>query len=324
MKKILITGVTGFIGTHLAQSLSKEGHKVYGLAKHSVSRNFEALEIFLKETKLYQTDITDYHATYNVLKKLDPDIIINLAALSPVRNSFEQPISYIQTNVIGAANVAHVILDMPNYKEKKMVHASTAEVFGFHEVQPMHEELLFKPSSPYANSKAMNDTYLRMLHQVYGLNVTVLRCTNTYGRKIDQSFFIEYLINAMLNRETIYIGAPDSVRDYMYVDDHVSAYVAVIKNHEMGIGEAFNAGPGVGISNRDIAYKIAEIIGFDKNKIILGEYPPDYPYRPISSDQPFIVLDATKINKVYGWSQSVSLEEGLKKTIEYWEQKKKG
>jgi nucleoside-diphosphate-sugar epimerase len=323
MTKILITGVTGFIGTHLAQRLSEEGYEVYGLAKHSVSRNTEALETFLKGTKFYEADIADYHAISNIIKKLDPNIIINLAALSPVRNSFEHPLSYIQTNVVGTANIAHAILDLPNHTDKKLVHASTAEVFGFQEVQPMHEDLILKPSSPYANSKAMNDTYLRMLHQVYGFNVTVMRCTNTYGRKIDKSFFIEYLIDAMLKKETIHIGAPDSVRDYMYINDHIEAYIAVINNPRIGVGEAFNAGPGVGISNKDIAYKIGNIIGFDKNKIKLGEYPSDYPSRPLSSDQPFIVLDATKINKVYGWSEITTLEEGLEKTIEYWKQKRK-
>ena len=93
------------------------------------------------------------------------------------------------------------------------------------------------PSSPYANTKSMTDTYLRMMTPVYGLSTTVMRCINSYGRKNDTGFFVEYVVTAMLKGEKVYVGAPDSTRDYMYVNDHVGAYLCALKHPEDGARE---------------------------------------------------------------------------------------
>lgn len=321
MKKILVTGVTGFIGSHLALELSqKKGYQVFGLVKFSTSRDMKALQPFLKDTILITGNIEDYHSIANILKNINPDIVVHLAALSPVRESFEKPFSYIQSNVVGTLNIAHAMLELPDFKKKKMIYASSAEVYGPQKVQPIKEDAVLNPSSPYSNTKAMTDVYLRMMANVYGLKTIVLRNNNTYGRKHDASFFIEYVITTMLKGDKLYIGAPDSIRDYMYVSDHVNSYIKAIESEDVS-GEAFNVDPRNPISNKDVAFKIADIIGYDKENIILGQYPPNYPMRPIESDQPFITLDATKIKNSLGWEPKVSLDDGLKKAIEYWKQK---
>jgi nucleoside-diphosphate-sugar epimerase len=162
--------------------------------------------------------------------------------------------------------------------------------------------------------------YIKMANQVYGLNSTIMRCTNTYGRKINTALFTEYVITTMLKGGKVYIGAPDSIRDYMYIDDHVDAYVKAIEN--FGIkGEAFNFGIGLGKTNKEVAFMVADILGYDKGNIVIGRYPPDYPSRPPESDQPFIVLDSTKAHHMLGWKPQVSLEEGLKRSIAYWKNK---
>jgi len=320
MKKVLITGVTGFIGSHLALALSKKGYEVYSLIKHSTSRDMKSLSPFLKDTIIVTCDISDYQSVSHTLKNVDPDIVVHLAALSPVRDSFEKPFGYVQTNVVGTMNIAHGMLELADFKKKKLIYASTAEVYGIQKVQPTKEDAALNPSSPYAITKAMTDMYLRMMPSVYGLNTTVMRCTNTFGRKLDTSFFVEYVITSILKGEKVYVGAPDSVRDYMYIDDHVNAYIKAIEHPEVK-GEALNAAPGIGMTNKEVAFKIAELLKYNKKDIILGKYPPNYPMRPIESDQPFIVLDSSKIKKMLGWKQEVSFEEGLKKTIDYWKSK---
>ena len=320
MKKVLITGVTGFIGSHLALALSKKGYEVYSLIKHSTSRDMKSLSPFLKDTIIVTCDISDYQSVSHTLKNVDPDIVVHLAALSPVRDSFEKPFGYVQTNVVGTMNIAHGMLELADFKKKKLIYASTAEVYGIQKVQPTKEDAALNPSSPYAFTKAMTDMYLRMMPSVYGLNTTVMRCTNTFGRKLDTSFFVEYVITSILKGEKVYVGAPDSVRDYMYIDDHVNAYIKAIEHPEVK-GEALNAAPGIGMTNKEVAFKIAELLKYNKKDIILGKYPPNYPMRPIESDQPFIVLDSSKIKKMLGWKQEVSFEEGLKKTIDYWKSK---
>jgi len=321
MKTILITGVTGFIGSHLAQELSRE-NEVYGAVKYSTSRNMRPLNEFLKDTTLVRCDISDYQSVYQVLKSINPDVVVHLAALSPVRDSFEKPFTYVQANVVGTLNIAHSMLELPDYKKKKLVYASTAEVYGIQKTRPIKEEAVLNPSSPYANTKSMTDTYLRMMTTVYELNTTIMRCTNTYGRKLDTSFFVEYLINAMLQGEKVYIGAPHSTRDYMYVTDHVNAYIAAIQ-HPQVKGEAFNVTPGGEISNGDLAVKIADMVGFNKKNLVLGEYPPNYPMRPIESDQPHIDLDPSKIKKLLKWKPTVSLDKGLEMCVRFWGEKLK-
>jgi dTDP-glucose 4,6-dehydratase len=319
-EKILVTGVTGFIGSHLVQELVKRKYSVFGLMKPATNRNPRLLKEFLNGATLVTCDITDYNSVKETLKNVDPDIVVHLAALSPVRESFDKPFPYISTNIIGTMNIAYSMLELPNFKSKKLIYASTAEVYGIQKTRPTREDSILNPSSPYANTKAMTDVQLRMMANVHGLNTTIMRCTNSYGRKIDTSFFVEYVVTTMLKGEKVYIGAPDSLRDYMYVSDHVNAYVKAIEHKEIS-GEAFNASTEDMISNKDAAYKIAGMIGFDKKKIMLGEYPPGYPSRPIESDQPFIHLDSTKIRKSLGWKPEVSLDVGLKKTIELWKQK---
>jgi nucleoside-diphosphate-sugar epimerase len=285
-----------------------------------VGRDLKPFQPFLGKTTLVRCDITDAQSVQNCLQKVNPDVVVHLAALSPVRDSFETPMAYVRTNIEGTLNIAHGMLKLPGFEKKRLLYASTAEVYG---IQPNHqvpETAPLNPSSPYANTKSMTDTYLRMMTPVYGLHTTVMRCINSYGRKFDTGFFVEYVVTAMLRGEKVYVGAPDSTRDYMYVNDHVNAYLAALKHPEIS-GEAFNATPGGEIFNRDLALKIAELIGFSKKKILLGKYPPGYPHRPLASDQPHIDLDSSKIRQVLGWKPTVTLDDGLARTITYWRSK---
>jgi GDP-mannose 4,6-dehydratase len=309
----------GFIGSHLAEKLVDDGNEVYGVVRRVANRNLEVIRKVLKDVTLISGDITDYTSIRNAMKTVSPDIVTHLAALTPVRDSFERPFEYQQANLVGTMNVAHALLELPDPQTRKLVAASTAEVYGLQGKEPLKETLALRPTSPYAVSKAAADLYLQMMFHTYNLNGSVIRPTNSYGRKFDTSFIIEYLVTQMLKGEEVYVGAPDSVRDYMYVDDHVNAYLLVIKSAKAD-GQIYNAGTGVGISNRKLAEMIADRIGYDRKRVKFGQYPPGYPYRPSISDQPSIVLDATKIRKALNWSPKTQLSEGINKVISYFKE----
>ncbi len=324
-ERILVTGATGFIGSHLVQELVRKKYDVHCIiAPQVIGVTDIASEYqYLKGASRRKCDITDYYGIRGAIKKVEPDMIVHLAALTPVRDSFETPFSFVHANVTGTLNIAYALMEMPDFKRRKLIFASTAEVYGMQKVSPIGEDAILSPSSPYANTKAMADMQLRMMARVHGLNTTILRSVNSYGRKMDIDFFVEYVVTTMLRGEKVYIGAPESKRDYMYISDHVNAYVKVIEagNSVKTEGQAFNVSTNDINTNKVVALKVAEMLGFDRKKIMLGEYPPGYPLRPLESDQPFIDLDSTKIRKALGWKPEVSLESGLKKTIAFWKEK---
>lgn len=321
MVKVLVTGILGFIGSRLAERLVDEGYETYGVVRRVANRSFEVITRILKDVTLVTGDIIDYVSIRNALKTVNPDVIVHLAALTPVRDSFERPFEYQQADFAGTMNVAHAMLELPDPQTRRLIAASTAEVYGLQGKEPLKESLALKPTSPYAVSKAAADLYLQMMFHTYDLNCTVMRPTNSYGRKFDNSFMIEYMVTQMLKGDKIYVGAPNSVRDYMYVDDHVNAYFLAMKNTKAK-GQVYNVGTGVGTSNKTLAEMIAEKIGYNKKRIVFGSYPPGYPYRPPISDQPYIVLDSNKIKKELDWAPKVSLSEGLDKVISYFRSKR--
>lgn len=315
--RVFLTGITGFIGSELAHKLVTQGHEVFGLVRHVIGRDLRSIRYIKNKIILITGDITDYTSVRNAIKNAEPDVILHLAALSPVRLSFEHPFNYQQSNFIGTVNIAESLMELNGPQKVRLVVASTAEIYGIQKGKPLTEDIAFQPSSPYAVSKAAMDMYIRMLFTVHHFNGVILRNSNTFGRKYDTTFFTEYVITKMLAGEDVHVGAPDSIRDYIYVDDHVDAFILAMSSPEAK-GHTFNIAGGVGYSNREWALKIAEACNFDKNKIHFGEYPPGYPYRPLASDQPYLVLDSSKAKKILGWKQKVSPEEGLKRTIEYW------
>lgn len=316
--KTLITGVTGFIGSNLSKRLLDDGHEVHGLIRAVIGRDIQDVENIKKGVKVSTCDIMDYSSVRGAIKEIDPQVVFHLASLSPVRFSFEHPLEVQKANVMGTVNIAEALRDLYPPERVRLIAASSAEVYGIQpENRPFLETLRLEPSSPYSVSKAHLDMYLRMLNQVYESDNVIMRNANTFGRTKDRGFFTEYLITEMLKGKNIYIGAPDSIRDYIYVDDHVNGYILAMMTPEAK-GEVFNIGGGHGYSNKEWTLKIAGLLNFPKDKIHIGEYPPGYPKRPITSDQPYIVLDASKAKRILGWEQKVSAEEGLKRTIDYW------
>jgi len=318
--KVAITGITGFIGSNIARKLLKEEHEIFGLSRHVTGRALDSINEIRDKISLLSCNLTEYTSVKEALRKIEPDAVLHLGAMSPVRLSFEHPFEYQQTNYIGTINIAEALMELYGPQKVRLVVASTAEVYGIQKEKPFTEDLRLEPSSPYAVSKAAMDNYLRMLFKVYDFNGVILRNSNTFGRKNDNNFFTEYLISKMIANEEIYIGAPDSIRDYIYVDDHVNSYLLAMKIQEAK-GNVFNIAGNKGYSNKEWALKIANLMNFPKEKIHFGKYPPGYPSRPIESDQPYLVLETSKAEQILGWKQTISVEEGLIKTIDYLKNK---
>ena len=315
MTSVLVTGITGFIGSRLATRLVREGYNVHGLIRHSSERELGRIREVISQIRLIEGDLGTFHSILSAVEASKPEIIFHLGALTPVRLSFDDPYPYIATNFEGTVNLVHAILsEAPN---ARLIAASTAEVYGWqHGDKPIKEDALLNPASPYAVTKSAADQYIQMATRVYHLKGTALRPINSYGRTGEGGFFTEYLISKMLSGETCFIGAPDSVRDYMFAEDHVSAYTLAAKSSR-SIGQVYNVSPGNPITNSELSRILTRMTGY-QGKIVFGSYPPGYPQRPISQDPQYLVLDSSKISNELGWKPSYTLEEGLKQTVDMW------
>ena len=318
MTNVLITGITGFIGSRLAARLVKEGYNVHGLVRHSSERELSRIREVISQVHLIEGDLGTFHSILSAVEASKPEMIFHLGALTPVRLSFDDPYPYIATNFEGTVNLVHAILgEAPN---ARLIAASTAEVYGWQNGdKPIGEDAILNPASPYAVTKSAADQYVQMANRVYHLKGTVLRPINSYGRTGEIGFFTEYLISKMLTGETCYIGAPDSIRDYMFAEDHVSAYTLAAKSPR-SVGQTYNVSPGNPITNSELAKLLTQMTGF-KGKIVFGSYPPGYPQRPKSQDPQYLVLDSSKISKELNWKPSYTLEAGLKLTVDMWRSK---
>jgi len=311
MERVFITGTTGFVGSELVRKLSDD-YKVFALVRTTSNKHaMDPIRDCLDNIEVKYGNLTDYSAIRKVIKDIEPHYIIHAGAATAVRHSFDNPMEFQSVNHLGTVNLVHSALDVPDFK--KFIFASTMEVYGWQEQRsPFTEDIKLYPESPYALAKLAAEEYIKMAGKAYGLPYIVSRACNTFGRRYNTGFIVEYIITTMLKNETVYIGTPESVRDLMYIDDHVNAYITSLKSSAKN--DVFNFGTGNMIPMKDLADKIRKLVGFGGD--IIHNFPPDYPSRPVTS--PFLSLNSTKAKSVLGWEPKISLEEGLKKTIEYW------
>lgn len=309
--KILLTGSSGFIGGELGPLLKREGHEVFRLERYVAGRIGRTLP-YEKDT--YFADLRDDFALTKALTDVDPDIVIHLAALTAVAYSYAHPQETLETNLIGTVNLAELCTKFPNLKQ--FIFASTAEVYGTRERKQIGRETdknMF-PSSPYAVSKLASERYLQYLHKAFGFPITIFRFFNTYGRKKDAWFVVERIITQMLFSDKCYLGDPEPIRDFLYLDDHLQAYLHALGNKN-AIGEIFNVASGAGVSIRELADKIASLTGF-KGEIVWNSLP-DRSLRDL-----YLVGSSLKIRKILKVPEPISLENGLKATVDWWKHAK--
>ena len=257
MERVLLTGATGFVGKELALRLIKEGYEVHTLERYVTGRySFDGTGRVIN----HYASLTDYPAVRNLVREVQPDYVIHLAAISPVSFSYDHFIEVTEANYLGTINLAEACYrEVPHFKHS--YSAGLSEEYGT-VLQSMKERLNEKselePNSPYAVSKVGADLYLRYMHKAYHFPITILRPFNTYGRRDNSHFFIERTVTQMLKNDKVYLGDKSTVRDWLYVDDHVDAYAKALGNKK-AVGEIVQICTGKGYTTEETASIIAKL-----------------------------------------------------------------
>jgi dTDP-glucose 4,6-dehydratase len=307
--RVLVTGGTGFIGSHLIPRLIEGGHDVWSLERYVTGRIGNPHHV-----KTVYADLNDGFTVRKALRAVQPEAVIHLASISPVSYSYDHPQEVLETNLIGTVSLAESCLrEAPSLR--RFLFASTSEVYGNNGYEVQVETNPLRPASPYAVSKAACEDYLNYMKEAYDFPATILRPFNSYGRKNDRNFLIEKAIVQMLTSHEVRLIDPEPVRDWLYVDDHVDAYLTCLDN-ERAINETFNICTGKGYTIRETVERIADIVGF-RGEVLWGTAPA----RPTESR--VIIGSHEKASRILGWRPKFSLDEGLRLTIQYWREKLK-
>jgi len=233
-----------------------------------------------------------------------------LASISPVSYSYDHSIEVMETNLFGTVNLAESCLrEVPHFKH--FLFAGTSEEYGNQKNVPIKETAELRPNSPYAVSKVAADKYLQYMCDAYDFPMTILRNFNTYGRKNNAHFVVERMIVQMLQEKTVRLGDPAPVRDFLYVNDHIDSYLTCLGS-EKAVGKIFNFCTGRGVSVAQLAELIKKLTDFE------GDVVWDtIPKRPL--DIAVLVGDCSKARRILSWEPRFALEEGLRLTVDFWE-----
>ncbi|MGO3840997.1 MAG: dTDP-glucose 4,6-dehydratase [Alcaligenes pakistanensis] len=329
--RILVTGGAGFIGSALIRHLLQTGeHHILNVDALNYAGNLESLTQARTHPRyaFSQTNICNATQISTLLQQFQPDIIIHLAAESHVDRSIDDPASFIQTNIVGTYTLLEQCrqywegLEPQRKSSFRFHHVSTDEVFGdlgstedrFTESTP------YSPSSPYSASKAGSDHLVRAWYRTYGLPVVISNCSNNYGPYQFPEKLIPHMILSAINGKALPVyGKGDQIRDWLYVDDHVRALVAVATQGK--IGETYNIGGNSEQKNLDVVQAICSILeelhpvkpaglGFYADLITLVEDRPGHDQR--------YAINASKIRQELGWQAQESFETGLRKTVRWY------
>jgi len=303
--RILVTGSVGFIGRNLVPKLVELGHEVWSLERYVTGRTN------LFPNTIY-ADLRDGYAIRKAVRQANPHVIIHLAAFSPVSYSYDRPQEVVENNLLGTINLAEEALrDLHGLTQ--FIFASTSETYGNNGKKEQDEGSPLQPESPYAVSKVACENYIQYLGRAYDFPYTIMKPFNTYGRLNDTHFLVESAITQMLNGKELWLGDPNPIRDWLYVDDHVDAYLRAAGN-EKALGNAINVCLGRGYSIKETVEKIAKIVKFH------GEIRwNSIPARP--NESKIIVGNNTKARELIGWSPKYSLDQGLEITVRKWRDK---
>tara|TARA_B110000902_G_scaffold245118_1_gene298982 strand:+ start:125 stop:1135 length:1011 start_codon:yes stop_codon:yes gene_type:complete len=313
-RKILITGGTGFIGSHLAEKLVNLGHQVTVFDRYNPVYNIGNLSKskFKEKINFIFGDIRDFDSVNNAVNK--NDIIFHLAALIGIPYSYISPNAYIKTNIEGTYNV----LEAARLNRcKKIFITSTSEVYGSARYVPMDEKHILQPQSPYSASKISADNLSLSYYNAFGSPVTIIRPFNTFGPRQSERAIIPSIINQIRNSKSgkIKVGNTKPTREFNYVEDICDAFVKAINLKKFG--EVINIGNGYEISIKNLIFEIAQIMN-KKIYIIKSKER----VRPKKSEVTRLCSNSKKAKKLIKWVPKFSGKEGLnmglRKTIEWY------
>ena len=324
MKNILITGGAGFIGSHVIRRFVTKytNYHIYNLDALTYAGNLENLVDIEKASNytFIKGDITDEGFISDLFQRHQFEGIIHLAAESHVDRSIEDPMAFVRTNVIGTVNLLNAARKIwaNNPEEKRFYHVSTDEVYGSLGTEGLFTETTpYDPNSPYSASKASSDHFVRAYGETYGLPYVITNCSNNYGPNHFPEKLIPLFINNIINNKPLPVyGDGNYTRDWLFVKDHAVAIDLVFhqgKNHE-----TYNIGGFNEWKNIDLVKVLCQIMDTKLGRTIgksaeLITYVKDRPGHDLR-----YAIDATKINRELGWKPSVTFEQGLEITIDWY------
>ncbi len=315
MKKIIVTGGLGFIGSNLIELLLKKNFYVINIDKGTYSSNFYNTKDFIKSKKykFIKLDIANKKIG-KIFKKFKPSGIFNLAAETHVDRSIDSPGNFIQSNIVGVYNLLECFKIFSTKNKSKLIHISTDEVYGDILKGRTDENHPYQPSSPYAASKAASDHLVSSYIRTYNLPAIVTNCSNNYGPKQHPEKLIPKLIyNIMNNRPLPIYGKGTNSREWIYVKDHCEALIKVFTKGK--IGEFYNIGSNKNLNNLQVT---KELLKNSKKIIPLGkkvkiDFIKDRPGHDIR-----YALNSNKIKKKLKWRPKTNFSKGIQLTINWY------
>ena len=306
-KKVMVTGGAGFIGSTLVRELIREGAKVivFDIFSSGDMQNLKGIE---DNIKIIKGDITS-KSFRSILEKSGAEYVFNLAAEPYIPHCYNRPLRFFEVNANGALNV---LFASKHVGVKRVVQYSTSEVYGSAKYVPMDENHPTLPLSTYAVSKLATDRLCYTLHHEQKMPVVILRQFNVYGPRETQPYIIPEIISQLSRSSKLKLGNIKARRDFTFVEDAARGAIALMKAKGTE-GQVFNMGAGKDWSVKQMAEIIGRLMGHDKIKIEIDKAR----LRPL--DVSVLRCDFSKMRKLTGWKPTVSFEEGLKRTIEDFE-----
>ncbi|RXR17791.1 dTDP-glucose 4,6-dehydratase [Flavobacterium amnicola] len=324
MKNILITGGAGFIGSHVVRRFVTRypQYHIYNLDALTYAGNLENIKD-IQDAPNYtflKGDIVDEQFINEIFSKYQFEGVLHLAAESHVDRSITDPLAFVRTNVIGTMNLLNAAKNLwkDNFDGKRFYHISTDEVYGSLGAEGLFTETTaYDPNSPYSASKASSDHFVRAYGETYGLPYVLTNCSNNYGSFHFPEKLIPLFINNIINNKPLPVyGDGNYTRDWLYVKDHAVAIDLVFhegKNHETYNIGGFNEWKNIDLVKL-LCAKMDEKLGRAEGESAkLITYVKDRPGHDLR-----YAIDASKINKELGWKPSVTFEEGLQETINWY------
>ncbi len=311
MKKILITGADGFIGSHLTELLVREGYEVKAFVQYNSFNSWGWLDHCSPDVqgkfKVFSGDIRDPFGVKQAVTNCDA--ILHLAALIAIPYSYHSPSTYIDTNINGTLNVMQVARDLG---VSKVIHTSTSEVYGTAQFVPITEEHPLKGQSPYSASKIGADQIAYSYFASFGTPVTILRPFNTYGPRQSARAVIPTIITQIADgHNRIKLGSLKPTRDFNFVEDTTKGFLSALRSEEKTNGECINLGSNFEISIGDTASLIAEIMNRDVEWI-----SDEDRLRPKNSEVERLWASNEKAKRMLKWEPSYGGKEGFRKGLE--------